>query len=491
MPSIKELRAICQNSKQAPSWASQTVFGKLNRRWAIYLTWVFIHLPFTPNQVTVAGTVVYLLGAACFLGGTRWWSLAGIGLIIFSFVLDAVDGELARYRAHVKGETGRRFDMGGVFVEPVSHDVQYGWVFLPITLGVFWQTGSSWAIVAGFAATAGKLLFRLLEFRSDAFRRYADETRGTVYGWATKKSTPKTAAYGIYRNLFVGTGMIPPLLVASIADRVDIFLYAYGVLFFSAWAALMIRNTRRVLAASKDRQATREGHALFKAKVVIFDFDGTLVDTMGEFANIAAAVMTEFYGAETARARERYMETSGVPFLQQLGVIYPGDARNPKAAEAFEHRKNIFFETFTVPEETRRVVAELTARGLVVGVSSNNFQASVDRFVERERMTFAHVMGFRENFRKGEQHIAYIRERTGTTPEEIVLVGDSFHDAEIARGNGIGFVAKAGTFSVAAWKDRFPHVVAVSDLRELPALLAAPSPELKGGAKKPSPDSYA
>ncbi len=489
MPTIKELREVCQNSTQAPSWASQTVFGKLNRRWAIYLTWIFVHLPFTPNQVTAAGTVVYLLGAACFLGGTRGWNLAGVGLIIFSFMLDAVDGELARWRAHVSGQKGKRFDMGGVFVEPVSHDVQYGWFFLPITLGVFWRTGSDWAIVAGMAATAGKLLFRLLEFRTDAFRRYADETRGTVYGWATKKSTPKTAAYGIYRNLFVGTGMIPPLLVASVVDRVDVFLYAYGVLFFAAWAALMVRNSRRVLDASKRHGAGRV-RALFRPKTIVFDFDGTLVDTMGEYADIAAAVMVEYYGADRSWAREKYMETSGVPFLQQLGVIYPGDDRNPQASEAFEHRKNVFFETFHVPDGTRRLVADLRARGYAVGVSSNNFQASLDRFVERERLSFSLVMGFREGFRKGEQHLRHAMEKTGCAMEEILLVGDSFHDAAVAAGNGIGFVARVGTFSVEAWKDKYPHVVAIGDLQELPPLLEAAGTEDAPSAP-PAPETYA
>ena len=462
MPSIRELRDICQNSSQAPSWRSQTFYGRLNRFWAIYLTWIFIRLPFTPNQITIAGTAVFLAGAACFLGGTRAWNLAGILLIMFSYALDAVDGELARYR-----KLPSKFDMGGVYVEPVSHDVQYGWMFLPIALGVFFKTGSPWAFVAGFAATSGKLLFRLLEFRYDAFRRYADETRGTVYGWVTKRSTPSSFLYLLYRNTAVTTGTIPLLLVASIVDRVDLFLYGYGAFLFALWLALFFRNARRVNATSAAAQSARTARAIFQPKAVLFDFDGTLVDTMGRYADIAAEVMAEHFAADRAWAREKYIETSGVPFVQQLGTIFPGDPRIPNAAAAFEHHKNQFLETFPMPEETLAVLAELRNRGIAIGVSSNNFQASVDRFIERARLPFSCVMGYREGFRKGEQHLRHFQEKSGVRPPDMLLVGDSLHDAAIALENGIGFVAKEGTFNRKVWNERYPHVVVIGELREL------------------------
>ena len=44
--------------------------------------------------------------------------------------------------------------------------------------------------------------------------------------------------------------------------------------------------------------------------VVMFDLDGTLIDTMGDFADIAADEMARAHGYDFAHARRRYLETS-------------------------------------------------------------------------------------------------------------------------------------------------------------------------------------
>ncbi len=242
MPSIKELRQICQKSQESPSLMSQSIMGKFNRVFSIYLTWIFIRLPFTPNQITIFGTALYLFGAGLFLKHEFVWNLAGVLLIVLSFLVDAVDGELARYGKMVEGG-----GVGGVYVEPVSHDVQYGWVFLPIALGQFWETGLIWPMVAGFVATSGKLLFRLLEFRYDTLTRFWASRRGTTYGLSeTQQKTPKTLQYFIFRNFFTGTGMTMMLLFATLFNRVDLWLYFYGASFFLLWCALEAKQIMKI-----------------------------------------------------------------------------------------------------------------------------------------------------------------------------------------------------------------------------------------------------
>ncbi|AXG81367.1 DUF5941 domain-containing protein [Streptomyces paludis] len=51
----------------------------------------------TPNQVTTASLVTALIAAACAATGTRGGYVAAGALLIFSFVLDCTDGQLARY----------------------------------------------------------------------------------------------------------------------------------------------------------------------------------------------------------------------------------------------------------------------------------------------------------------------------------------------------------------------------------------------------------
>ncbi|NSC24793.1 CDP-alcohol phosphatidyltransferase family protein [Streptomyces albus subsp. chlorinus] len=51
----------------------------------------------TPNQVTTASLVTALIAAGCAATGQRWGFVAAGVLLIASFVLDATDGQLARY----------------------------------------------------------------------------------------------------------------------------------------------------------------------------------------------------------------------------------------------------------------------------------------------------------------------------------------------------------------------------------------------------------
>lgn len=242
MPSIKELRLICQNSEASPNWRTQSIEGRMNRIFSIYLTWIFIHLPFTPNQITIAGTTIYLMGASLFLKNNFWWHLGGVGLIILSFWLDAVDGELARYRKMTAGG-----GVGGAYVEPVSHDIQYAFVFLPIGLGASLALGAFWPLVASFIATSSKLLFRLLEFRYNNLVRFWAEREGKTYGVVSgKQETPATVAYFIYRNLFTGTGMIFPLLAAVMLKHVEWFLYMYATSFALLWIYLLQKQIGRI-----------------------------------------------------------------------------------------------------------------------------------------------------------------------------------------------------------------------------------------------------
>ncbi|SDJ49291.1 Phosphatidylglycerophosphate synthase [Streptomyces indicus] len=51
----------------------------------------------TPNQVTTASLITALVAAGCAATGERWGFVAAGVLLIFSFVLDCTDGQLARY----------------------------------------------------------------------------------------------------------------------------------------------------------------------------------------------------------------------------------------------------------------------------------------------------------------------------------------------------------------------------------------------------------
>src|SRR4051812_30050948 len=50
----------------------------------------------TPNLLTVLAMLLGVASAACFLAHDRWWLIAGAVLFHFSFVVDCMDGKIAR-----------------------------------------------------------------------------------------------------------------------------------------------------------------------------------------------------------------------------------------------------------------------------------------------------------------------------------------------------------------------------------------------------------
>jgi len=217
-----------------------------------------------------------------------------------------------------------------------------------------------------------------------------------------------------------------------------------------------------------------ENQNMYKAdhiKAVIFDFDGTLVDTMQSFADTAADVMATRYDVQFDWARQRYLDTSGIPFFQQLEVIFPNDQRNEEAANEFEQRKLDAFFDESFPSDVVQTITRLRELGYAVAISSNNFQELIDQFVNRESLHFDAALGCRENFFKGKDHFTHLQAALQLSADQLLFVGDSLMDEVRARENGVRFVGKTGTFDAQAFESAQPGTRTVHLLSELPALI--------------------
>lgn len=207
---------------------------------------------------------------------------------------------------------------------------------------------------------------------------------------------------------------------------------------------------------------------IIQTKALLFDFDGTLVDTMEGFADIAGEVIHRFHPEISfEEARRRYLETSGVPFFQQLEIILPGNPTNRQKAAIFEETKKEGFFRSTFSQEVRYVINELRRLGFIVGVSSNNFQYLIEQFINREGLQFDVVLGFRDGFEKGKQHFEYVIQHFNLQKDDLTFVGDSLKDAEKAITNNIKFIGLCGTFTREQFLQKYPNIVTIESLKEL------------------------
>lgn len=193
-------------------------------------------------------------------------------------------------------------------------------------------------------------------------------------------------------------------------------------------------------------------------KAIMFDLDGTLVDTMPAFADLAAEVMATHFGDDRVEARRLYLKTSGIPFIHQLGVIHPDDSRNRSASDEFEHRKQEICARTPMDPETVEALWRIRNRGLKLIVSSNTGQSFVDDFIKREQFPFDLALGFDPDvgLSKGKPHVDHALKVLGLAPEQLLFVGDSLKDGEIAASSGIRFVGRLGTFAEVQFRECFP-----------------------------------
>jgi phosphatidylglycerophosphate synthase len=104
-----------------------------------------VHTPVSPNQVSVAASLVGLLSALLFADGSHEAAVLGAIVLQLSAILDTVDGDLAR-AMFKESELGKWLDIVGDQVVHVA-------VFVAIGVGLY-RAGSAAPVVA-LAASAG------------------------------------------------------------------------------------------------------------------------------------------------------------------------------------------------------------------------------------------------------------------------------------------------------------------------------------------------
>lgn len=211
-------------------------------------------------------------------------------------------------------------------------------------------------------------------------------------------------------------------------------------------------------------------------RAVLFDLDGTLLDSIGL---IVAAMHHAFDGFDgTVPADADWMAGIGTPLYKQL-ALYARSAeeldmlRERYRAYQVIHHDNVIREF----PGTTAVLEDLHTRGLTMGVVTSKNNELARRGLELTGLAkFVPVVIGADSVTKHKpepEPVLLALERLGVGPAEALMMGDSPHD--ISSGNAAG-VRTIG----ALWGPFTREQIAVarptywlSDIRELPNLLAS------------------
>jgi phosphoglycolate phosphatase-like HAD superfamily hydrolase len=205
--------------------------------------------------------------------------------------------------------------------------------------------------------------------------------------------------------------------------------------------------------------------------VVVFDFDGTIVDSMPFLTETAVSLLSDRYGMEETDARRAYVDTCGLPFSKQMEIISPGDERNASTVRDFEAAKLARLMDFGLFPDALPTISSIRRHGIKVCVSSGSMEDLIVRLLRSKKLQVDLVMGFRPGFEKGYDHFDLARRTFDTTFERLVFVGDSHRDAQAAGRLGIRFIARIGLLSADQIRRLLPGAVAISSLEDILPLL--------------------
>lgn len=160
MESIHELREQLQSEKikhRKDTWG----YRYLRRGLSIYVTRLLIPTGIRPNQVTFFMLAFGLLSSVAIFFG---WIFLGFLFIYLNILLDAVDGELARYK--------KVFSLRGAYLDGINHLAVPGLFFLAVT---FWISdiwgGDTYNILLLILGVAGSFAMSLLVFVGSIHRQ--------------------------------------------------------------------------------------------------------------------------------------------------------------------------------------------------------------------------------------------------------------------------------------------------------------------------------
>lgn len=178
-------------------------------------------------------------------------------------------------------------------------------------------------------------------------------------------------------------------------------------------------------------------------KAVIFDLDGTLLDTVDDLRESLNAGL-EKYGYPK-RTRQETIDALGNGAAHLVNSLIPGGAENPDAEKVLEFHRTYYPENcdvFTKPfAGIVELLKSLSNNGYKLAVASNKPDNATKRLIDHyfgELICVAVGERQPDLRRKPAPDMALLAmKELGSTPEECVYIGDSEVDIATAKNAGM------------------------------------------------------
>jgi HAD superfamily phosphatase (TIGR01681 family) len=181
-------------------------------------------------------------------------------------------------------------------------------------------------------------------------------------------------------------------------------------------------------------------------KVIIFDFDGTLADTLDALVIVTNRLALEFgYPPTTPEELPKLRNLSSREIIQQSGVpIFKIPFFLKKIRESLQ---NYILRLNTIPG-IKEALSQLKNQGYCLGILTSNSEENVRLFLEIQGMQdlFSFIDSETSLFGK-DKSIRKLMKKNNLSPEEVIYVGDETRDIEASKKMRVKVIAVSWGFN--------------------------------------------
>lgn len=178
-----------------------------------------------------------------------------------------------------------------------------------------------------------------------------------------------------------------------------------------------------------------------KTRVVIFDWDGTLVDSVEHIADSLHQAATDL--GFPALEREAYRDIIGLGLVEALEKLYPGIGRDGLDAIR-EGYKGYFFSKMTTPQNVfagmADVLADIRRTGRGCSVATGKSRRGLDVALDSSGLGSYFDITRCADETRSKPDPAMLEEIVrfyGIEPSDAVMIGDTRYDLEMAQRIGM------------------------------------------------------
>lgn len=399
----------------------------INRKFSIRIftpLFLKIYRGITPNQVSILSFVVGLVSSLYFFLGH---AVIGALLIQLSSILDGCDGEIARLK-HMQSSFGD-------FLDAILDRYADSFILAGIFYYSLTEIGSK-EIFGIYCSPLFIIGIFVLAILGNLMVSYSTAKSVANFGY---RYTRKWIAAGKGRDL--------RLFLLFIGGILTYFhpVFAFLALFIIAIQTNTIVVWRTFL--SWHYFLYKDSLIKNKVKAVIFDFDGTIANTMPFLTELAVKLMTETYDISKNEAEKRYLETTGLAFANQIELIFPNHPNNHEVVTTFESRKLEGVFTHPIFSEVIPTLKYFKNKGIKTFICSSTKQEIIAKYARLNKIDdlVDGLFGYKSNFEKGDQ-IDFVLQHYKLQPDEVMFIGDSLKDYDFAKDKKVDFIGLSRIF---------------------------------------------